>query len=461
MYKHSGSFRNVMEKFLVLFLCGAFLYCAVPAFRNAAAEESSAGNMTKAVNTLLIEEASKMKDAWQKAVLESGIDQLSVDGNKVTFLMRSFDPKTKSLGAYAKAQDPSAWLMSALKNASSYDLEITLETDGGTFTPKSLKSFRSSVQKASAAAKKAFGGKEIAAALKNYLFPAPVSGKVRSASDLSSPDPSFSAWYSEHADLLGNAPVEVAVAAFYLQKSQAFNVKDGPHAITLTCVGAPLSGLVDNSIRAVTDTQAYLPLSSRSDAAGLENELKSAFLSTAFPELKKAKDKTELTLDLDDLMTGELPASYRQYFSSFSWDTTVYSLSSALNELPDSAAKELPKPGVLSGNNKGTKVIFKISDESNPTYIIMRDANTDSIAVTAMALPGKSVTLRVPQGFYYIAWCSGPYWYGDQELFSSLGVYNKSERVEILGGRYYHTFKLVKTTKGNTSVYGANPDDFR
>ena len=459
MKKDSGFFPAVMKKALALCLCVLLLIGAVPFCAAEGAAASS--DMAELVHALLLREAAKLKDPWQKAILESGVDQFAVDGNSVSFRLRGFDPKVKSLGAYATALDPSAWLASALKNASAFDLELSLEVDGGSVSAKALKDLLASVKKAAAAAKKDFGSRDFAAALKDRLFPVPVSGKVKDMSDLSSPDPQFSAWYEAHRDLLGNAPPEVAVAAFHMQKSQTLTVKDGPHALSMTCVGAPLSDLAGDSIREIKDAQAYLPLSARPAVNDPETELKTAFLAKAIPAAKKAREKTVITLDVDELAAGELPAGYRQYFASFNWAGTVDDLSSALKQLPDSAALTLPKPGVLSGQNKGTRVIFRISDQANPTYIIMRDAATDRIAVTAMALPGKSVTVKVPQGFYYIAWCSGPYWYGEQELFSTLGTYSKSEKVEILSSRYYHTFKLVKSNTGNTSIYGANPDDFR
>lgn len=460
MNKRQVSFSIVVQRFLCLFLC-FFLLSGVFTFSSAEGNDSVPPGMADTVNALLLQEAEKTKDAWQKAILESGAELLSVADGSVTFRLRGYDPQLKSLGAYADAEDPSSWLMSALRNASAYDLEITAETDGETVSKKGQKAILTSVGKAASAAKKAFSSKDFTAALKDYLFPLPVSGKVKDASDLSSPDPRFSAWYADHQALLGNAPEGVAVAAFYLQKSQKLSVKNGPNALTLSCVGEPLSSLVDSSIREIKDSQAYLPLSSRTAVSDPEPVLERAFLSEAFPAEKKAKLKTDLTLDIDSLLMGELPADYLAYFSSFSWNDTISSLSAALSDLPDLAAQKLPKFGVLTGENRGTRVIIKLSDDSNPTYIVMRDANTDRIVVSAMAQPGKGVTVRVPQGFYYLAWCSGPYWYGDQELFSTLGNYNRSERVEILGPRYYHTFKLAKNNRGNTSIYGANPDDFR
>lgn len=299
------------------------------------------------------------------------------------------------------------------------------------------------------------------AAIKEYLFPVPVSGKVKSSSDLSSLSQQFTSWYEKHADALGNAPLEVGVAAFYMQKSQKLSANDGPHALKLNCTGASLSDLVEDVIGDIRDEQAYLPLSSRTAVNDLGSVLKVAFLDKAIPAVKKAKDKMDLTLDIDSLMTGELPTAYRDYFSSFNWDSTVLALTIIMNQLPDIAAQPVPKAGVLSGENKGTRIIFKLSDDSNPTYIILRNANTDQVVVTAMAMPKKSVTVKVPQGFYYIAWASGPYWYEEKELFSTLGYYNKSEKVEILSPRYYHTFKLVTSHTGNVSASGADPSDFQ
>ena len=455
MYKRSHVLCHLFKKVLIFCLCVLLLFGAVSA-------GSAEGNISSdIVNAWLLQQTSKLKDPWQKAILESGVRDLSVDGNKVTFSMRSYDPKIKSLGAYASASDPTAWLMSALQNASAYDLELSLDLEGGTVSSKSLKTLVTVIRKAAATAKKDFGGKDMTAALKDYLFPVPASGKVKTASDLSSPGTRFAAWYADHGDLLNHAPVEVAVAAFYLQKSQALSVKNGPHALELSCVGASLSDLTDDAVREIQDAQAYLPVSARTAVTDPEAMLKQALLTKVIPAVKKARQKTVLTLDVDNLAAGELPAAYRQYFSSFSWDDTVYSLTSALNRLPDAAAQPLPKAGVLSGQNRGTRVIFKISDDSNPTYIIMRDSLTDRIAVTALAMPKKKTTVHVPQGHYYIAWCSGPYWYGEQELFSSLGSYSKSDQVEILGKRYYHTFTLVTSRDGNIPVTGANPADFR
>ncbi len=427
----------------------------------ASARKITTLNAKNAVNALLLQQTEKLNDPWQKAIYESGAENISLEGNRLSFTLRGYDPKLKELGAYANAENPTEWLMTALRNASAYELEISLELEDGTVSAKGLKTLKTAVQKAAAAAKKDFGGKEMTAAIKDYLFPTPIAGKLKDPSELASPTERFTTWYTDHARLLNYAPVEVASAAFYMQKSQTVSVKDGPHAITLTCTGASLSSFVNENIREVLDAQAYFPAAQRSAVANPDEELKTTILKNAAEAAKKAKDKTVLTLDLDELATGNLPPAYGDYFAAFNWENAVSTLTATLNQLPESAAQPLPKAGLLSGENRGTKVIFKVSGNANPTYIVMRNAYTDTIAVTAMIREKKSVTVHVPQGQYEIAWCSGPYWYGTQELFSTLGSYQKSEQVQIMDSRYYHTFVLESSQDGDVSIYGASPEDFR
>ena len=136
-------------------------------------------------------------------------------------------------------------------------------------------------------------------------------------------------------------------------------------------------------------------------------------------------------------------------------------MQNTLDQLPDAAAIEKPKNGLLSGANKGTSVIFKIAKDSSDTYVLMRSVETGEPAVSCFVYAGKSTTVHVPQGYYIIAWCSGPYWYGEENLFGPIGSYSKSETVEIKGSRYQHTFTLEASSDGDVSIYNASPEDFR
>ena len=414
-------------------------------------------NAEKVVNALLLQLTDKLNDAWQKAIYESGAKDIDIDGNTLTFALRSYDAKQKELGKYSAAEDKDEWLLAMLKNASAYDLEISVELENGNIPQKSVNKIKTAVQQAAPKARQFFSGQDFLAALKDYLFP--VMERAKSAEDLMNPAESFAQFYSGLGNLLDYAPVSVGAAVFQLQKNLALNVKDGPHAMELSCSSISLAELLNSSARAVLDTQAYLPAEERGtgDVAGLVAE---EFAAEAYKQIQKSGSKNGIVLDIDGLIVDGRPRGYEEYFESFRWGDTIESLENTLDRLPDMAALPMPKAGLMRGNNRGTTVNFKLSKDSSPTYIIMRD-DYDQIVMACFALAGKTTTVHVPQGQYRIAWCSGPYWYGDEILFGDLGAYSKSETVEIKGTNYSHTFTLESSEDGDVNIYDASPADFQ
>lgn len=413
-------------------------------------------NAEKVVNAMLLQQTDKLNDAWQKAIYESGAKNIEIDGNTLTFALRSYDAKQKELGKYSAAEDKDKWLLAMLKNASAYDLEISVELENGNIPQKSVNKIKTAVQQAAPKARQFFSGQDFLAALKDYLFP--VMERAKSAEDLMNPAESFAQFYSGLGNLLDYAPVSVGAAVFQLQKNLTLNVKDGPHAMELSCSSISLAELLSSSARAVLDTQAYLPAEERGtgDVAGLVAE---EFAAEAYKQIQKSGSKNGIVLDVDGLIVDGRPRGYEEYFESFRWGDTIESLENTLDKLPDIAALPLPKAGLMRGNNRGTTVNFKLSKDSSPTYIIMRD-DYDQIVMACFALAGKTTTVHVQQGRYRIAWCSGPYWYGEEILFGELGAYSKSETVEIKGTNYSHTFTLESSADGDVNIYGATPADF-
>ena len=413
-------------------------------------------NAEKVVNAMLLQQTDKLNDAWQKAIYESGAKNIEIDGNTLTFALRSYDAKQKELGKYSAAEDKDKWLLAMLKNASAYDLEISVDLENGNIPQKSVNKIKTAVQQAAPKARQFFSGQDFLAALKDYLFP--VMERAKSAEDLMNPAESFAQFYSGLGNLLDYAPVSVGAAVFQLQKNLALNVKDGPHAMELSCSSISLAELLSSSARAVLDTQAYLPAEERGtgDVAGLVAE---EFAAEAYKQIQKSGSKNGIVLDVDGLIVDGRPRGYEEYFESFRWGDTIESLENTLDKLPDIAALPLPKAGLMRGNNRGTTVNFKLSKDSSPTYIIMRD-DYDQIVMACFALAGKTTTVHVQQGRYRIAWCSGPYWYGEEILFGELGAYSKSETVEIKGTNYSHTFTLESSADGDVNIYGATPADF-
>ena len=412
-------------------------------------------NAEKVVNAMLLQQTDKLNDAWQKAIYESGAKNIEIDGNTLTFALRSYDAKQKELGKYSAAEDKDKWLLAMLKNASAYDLEISVELENGNIPQKSVNKIKTAVQQAAPKARQFFSGQDFLAALKDYLFP--VMERAKSAEDLMNPAESFAQFYSGLGNLLDYAPVSVGAAVFQLQKNLALNVKDGPHAMELSCSSISLAELLSSSARAVLDTQAYLPAEERGtgDVAGLVAE---EFAAEAYKQIQKSGSKNGIVLDVDGLIVDGRPRGYEEYFESFRWGDTIESLENTLDKLPDIAALPLPKAGLMRGNNRGTMVNFKLSKDSSPTYIIMRD-DDDQIVMACFALAGKTTTVHVQQGRYRIAWCSGPYWYGEEILFGELGAYSKSETVDIKGTNYSHTFTLESSADGDVNIYGATPAD--
>lgn len=413
-------------------------------------------NAEKVVNAMLLQQTDKLNDAWQKAIYESGAKNIEIDGNTLTFALRSYDAKQMELGKYSAAEDKDKWLLAMLKNASAYDLEISVELENGNIPQKSVNKIKTAVQQAAPKARQFFSGQDFLAALKDYLFP--VMERAKSAEDLMNPSESFAQFYSGLGNLLDYAPVSVGAAVFQLQKNLALNVKDGPHAMELNCSSISLAELLSSSARAVLDTQAYLPAEERGtgDVAGLVAE---EFAAEAYKQIQKSGSKNGIVLDVDGLIVDGRPRGYEEYFESFRWGETIESLENTLDKLPDIAALPLPKAGLMRGNNRGTTVNFKLSKDSSPTYIIMRD-DYDQIVMACFALAGKTTTVHVQQGRYRIAWCSGPYWYGEEILFGELGAYSKSETVDIKGTNYSHTFTLESSADGDVNIYGATPADF-
>ena len=290
-------------------------------------------NAEKVVNAMLLQQTDKLNDAWQKAIYESGAKNIEIDGNTLTFALRSYDAKQKELGKYSAAEDKDKWLLAMLKNASAYDLEISVELENGNIPQKSVNKIKTAVQQAAPKARQFFSGQDFLAALKDYLFP--VMERAKSAEDLMNPAESFAQFYSGLGNLLDYAPVSVGAAVFQLQKNLALNVKDGPHAMELSCSSISLAELLSSSARAVLDTQAYLPAEERGtgDVAGLVAE---EFAAEAYKQIQKSGSKNGIVLDIDGLIVDGRPRGYEEYFESFRWGDTIESLENTL----DTAAAE-------------------------------------------------------------------------------------------------------------------------
>ena len=425
-----------------------------------ASQTITALNAGAVVNGILATQGDSAKDAWQQAVYNAGARDVKLEDGTLTFKLRSYDPQLSTLGKYADAEDGTAWLMSALTNASAYDLEVSVPVVDGQITQKGMNTLKQTVTKAAVTAKTAFGNKEFSTALIAYLYPSPIEGKLTDASQLLAPTDAFTERMNE-LGLTGIAPFNAWSAVFYGQKSQTLNVKDGPDALALTCVGADPAAMLTAACTEVLDSQAYVTAEERYDHNGLGDAWLLSLAGQGITAQKKGTYKYTLTVDIDELLAGRLPAEYTEYLNTFTYEGTADTLLTTFDKLLDIAAISMPKTGKLSGSSSGTSVTFKLSADSSATYIQMHSADTNEVIVSCFVAAGKSTKVNVPKGNYIILWASGPYWYGEELLFGNLGAMNKSETTEILGTSYSHTFTLEASDEGDVSFHDADLSDFR
>ena len=415
----------------------------------------------RTMNRLLLDQADENAGAWIRAICESGAADVRLEPDAVSFRVRGFDPRLKELGAYARAADGEAWLQEALDNASGYNLELTLPVEDGRLPKKARTSLGTALKKAASSAETAFGGKDLSSALQNHFFPSPAEAKNPDADALLAPSGTFSRWYASRgiADT-GVAETDAALLC-YAQKSLSVSAKPGPHALEITVTGAQPQTMLKDCAKEALDTLAFSPAASRGPADSVGDALNAALARASLAAHKKSNDKYTFSADVDDLAAGKNPNGYLAFLSSFDRTDTLARLLASAEKLPDSAALTFPASKKLTGPNAGTRVSFEPAPGADPVYVQIRSADKNEPVASAFALPGKKVAVQVPAGYYRIAFCSGPYWYGEEELFSAAGRYYVSEETQILDRQYTHTFSLDPADEYELLFFEASPADFR
>ena len=394
------------------------------------------------------------KKPWVKAVYEAGFQNLSVEGDNVSFQLRSFDPKPKSL-----EEGETDALQQLMKNASAFDLDITLVLEEQAFTAKSLKAMDTVVTKAAAAAQKAFGDKRVKAALKDWLLPSPIE-KVKQSEDLLVTTDAFSHWIEQSDALFSGCTPQVWAPLFYGQTKQTLSAKNGPYSLTFTCVSIHPEDLLKNASKQALSTVAKQPASMRASGDALDGVFINALASNAFTMRKKANEKFTLTLSVDDIAQGKRGDAYEAYVARYNCVEVLRDFKAQVEDLPEAAALDYPMSGRLRGSTSGTKIIIKAPKDGQGRYIQLRSYDSDAFAVSGFIQPGKSCTVRVPQGDYYLLIAVGVTWYGEEIIFGEQSVFSRTGLFEVASRRYYHTVTLEPKSGGNLPLYGVSGDEF-
>ena len=418
---------------------------------------------TSVLNGILSEQAEGSPDAWVKAICESGVRGVTLEENQIAFSLRSYDPKLKALGTYAKAEDKNAWLQAALENASAYDLTLTLPVEDGKLTRQAKASLTAALKKAAVTASAGFGGKDMSAALAARFFPAPVEGKIADGAVLLSPSDSFALWYSARGLAEAGVSLEEAAIACCAQKSQVLNAKSGPHQAELVCTGTEPASLIEASVKAVLDKMALVPAENRLPADQAETALRETLLNNAVSARTKSTARYSLIFDFDDLAGGKDPDEYITLMAGLNVSEAADTVSSTVQKFPEQAAIAMPRAGKLQlkDPNAQTKVTFDLYEGAGPAYVQIRTENSSKPLVTAFVYPGQKVTVLAPAGFCRLAFCTGSWWYGEDILFGDTGTYYISETTQILGSEYSHTYSLDPNDEDDILFSKASPKDFR
>lgn len=403
-------------------------------------------NAESVLNGILLSESESMYDNWQKAIFEAGAENVSLEDGVLSFCMRSFDPDTASIGAYADAADKSAWLTAALENASAYGLEASVQLKDGRPDSQSLYTLKNTALQAGYKAQQAFSGADMQAALKEHLFPAKGDD--------------FTA-FADSNELLADYTADAWAALFSGQASQSISVSGGPHAIALSFVGISPSELLEHAMKAALDSQAYAAAEDRTadlDALFAE-KLAEASESLAKTVYYDANNTHRTEIDIDAILKGEYPLGYAEYLDGYDYSEYYDVLLEMCERLPEQAAIDPPPSGKITGSGHGITVGLQVSSGSENTYIQVCDALTDELTASAFVRSGNTVYVFVPAGEYCLVYGSGPYWYGfeDNLLFAGLGSYTKSESFDI---SMPVSFTLEPSDKGDVDIYGADRSDF-
>ena len=396
--------------------------------------------------------AEKCTDPWQKAILLSGPETVSEDGEEILFFLSPYDPGLAEIRDLA--EDPAAFLQAASGNAVIHSLEIRAALEGDVFTAKSGKAILAATKKAAAAAKKAFSDKAVLNALISVYFPRPEKS-VRTAEDLAGAE----IMLPENGLLDGFDERSLAIL-FYGNVKFTLDTSKGPDQLTLNATGAAPEKILEGAGDAVVARYAKVSYSNRTPREEILEEYLIELAGRCLKLRKSGKEKTAIPLRADDLGGSGFGDEYFGYLSRFEFTEGMDAAAEEVGRLPDLAALDLPANGILTGGRSGTKVVVKAPADGKARYVQIRRSRDDRIAATIFIRSGKSVSFKAPQGDHYLLIASGYTWYGEDALFGADTGMSRTYDFEVPSSRYKLTLTLTPVANGNLGLRGADASMF-
>lgn len=406
--------------------------------------------LNKHLNTL----AEKTKDAWQKAIYLAGAENLTVEGDKLSFYLRGYAPDMKALPKLTV--DPAGWYEGFFQGLQAHGLSAALQLKDGEPTKASQAKLEAAVRAAAGKAKGVFGQQTVKTAMLNLLFPSPY--KDTAAVKSGQLTPAFKHWAARHGVPEGQWAQYAAL--LYAQQHAQLNTSGGPHAMAITVRWvAPEALLADGSSAAL----ATLSKQTRANAQGedaLKGALDRALLDSAAKLRKTAKEKHTFAMDVD-VWAWERSGEYTDLLAAFSMESAFDSFVDKVRALPDYPAQDYPKNGRISGNSSGTKINIRAPKDNLARYVQIRRASDDRMTVDLFIRPGGTASVRTPQGDSYLLIAAGTTWYGTEALFGEDSRLSRTADFEIMSSRYYHTLTLGQAEEGNLPIGWADQSMFQ
>ena len=423
--------------------------------------------------------ARSTKNDWVHFIYAQGIKDVEMDLNAfditktkplpVSFLLCSANPDLKAIEA--DTDDAKAWLEALAAAMQTHDtigkvnLIITEEEGGYTvaFAPKVEAALEKKVAALAQKAERTFGSKTIAAAVRDYFVPVPVSVPKNAPIELT-PDgylPAFLSYVKRNElDLNSHAHIP---AILYALKNVALDVSAGPENLVLTYHAPDVAELFSKSVRALTTELAYDAKAKTYNGKELHGMLTEKLDSnTIAHRYGKAKgERLTYTFSLFSLPPSVHP---NQFYTNSSVQPTEIAagalgqLQIATFLLPDYPAVAKPKNAMLLGDSKGTRCTFKVYDDGYDRCVRVFNSDTDEFVGLLYVGSGSRTTVRLPRGPHYFEVGVGTVWYGPELLFGDSAYYFRTES-NIPGNRSQMTYELNTKRDGNMSAYSLDFDD--
>jgi curved DNA-binding protein CbpA len=127
--------------------------------------------------------------------------------------------------------------------------------------------------------------------------------------------------------------------------------------------------------------------------------------------------------------------------------------------------KDLPRNGKVWYKGRGRVAPFKINtlENSEHTYIILADYETEQEVLAVFVRGGKTVTVKVPLGTYRMYYTTGERWYGREHLFGPDRDYQVADKLfeftSTYNGYMGNEVTLYAVYNGNMHTSDVSPEE--